>query len=131
MLRGHLIDIVGFVENHKIVGGDELDTRATRICLETSISEIEVMIDDDELGCLSLTPHLGYPAALKVIAGASEALLPEQRLEAALDAGLVSEDDARFMRHYEREVLDMLTVDDFAFDAFASHKDKVVWHDAA
>ncbi|SFH77940.1 acyl-CoA dehydrogenase [Modicisalibacter xianhensis] len=61
----------------------------------------------------------------------AEALHPEQRLEAALDAGLVSEDDARFMRHYEREVLDMLTVDDFAFDAFATHKDKVVWHDAA
>ncbi|GHA89761.1 acyl-CoA dehydrogenase [Modicisalibacter luteus] len=61
----------------------------------------------------------------------AEALHPEQRLEAALDAGLIDEADARFMRRYEQEVLDMLTVDDFAFDAFASHKDKVVWHDAA
>ena len=61
----------------------------------------------------------------------AEALHPEQRLEAALDAGLIEEEDAKFMRRYEQEVLDMLTVDDFAFDAFASHKDKVVWHDAA
>ncbi len=61
----------------------------------------------------------------------AEALHPEQRVEAALESGLINQEDADFMRRYEKEVLEMLTVDDFAFDAFASHKDKVIWHDAA
>lgn len=61
----------------------------------------------------------------------AEALHPEQRMEAALEAGLISEEDAAFMRRYEAEVLEMLSVDDFPFDAFATEKDKVVWHDAA
>ncbi|MGC3872412.1 acyl-CoA dehydrogenase [Halomonas sp. GXIMD04776] len=61
----------------------------------------------------------------------AEALHPEQRIEAALEAELINQEDADFMRRYEKEVLEMLTVDDFAFDAFATHKDKVVWHDAA
>ncbi|WP_192036475.1 acyl-CoA dehydrogenase [Halomonas sp. YLGW01] len=61
----------------------------------------------------------------------AEALHPEQRIEAALAAGLFSEDDARFMREHEAEVLAMLSVDDFAFDAFASAKENVTWHDAA
>ena len=60
----------------------------------------------------------------------AEALHPEQRVEAAWEAGLIEEDDAIFMRRFEREVLDMLSVDDFAFDAFATDKDRVVWHDA-
>ncbi len=60
----------------------------------------------------------------------AEALHPEQRLEAAVEAGLVNEEDAAFMRAYEQEVLEMLSVDDFAFDAFATEKDKVVWHAA-
>ena len=58
----------------------------------------------------------------------AEALHPEQRVEAAWEAGLIEEDDAIFMRRFEREVLDMLSVDDFAFDAFATDKDRVVWH---
>ncbi|GAB2783832.1 acyl-CoA dehydrogenase FadE [Halomonas shantousis] len=61
----------------------------------------------------------------------AEALHPEQRIEAALEAGLISAEDAEFMRRYEKEVLEMLSVDDFAFDAFATRKDKVVWHDVA
>ncbi|MBZ9556540.1 MULTISPECIES: acyl-CoA dehydrogenase [unclassified Modicisalibacter] len=61
----------------------------------------------------------------------AEALHPEQRLDAALEAGLIGEEDAAFMRAYEAEVLEMLTVDSFPFDAFATEKDKVVWHDAA
>lgn len=61
----------------------------------------------------------------------AEALHPEQRIEAALEAGLISEEDVAFMRRYEAEVLEMLSVDDFPFDAFATEKDKVVWHDAA
>ncbi len=61
----------------------------------------------------------------------AEALHPEQRIEAALESGLLSEEDAAFMRAYEAEVLEMLTVDDFPFDAFATEKNKVVWHAAA
>ncbi|WP_168013394.1 acyl-CoA dehydrogenase [Halomonas salinarum] len=58
----------------------------------------------------------------------ADALHPEQRIEAALAAGLLSEDDAQFMREHEAEVLAMLSVDDFAFDAFASAKENVTWH---
>ncbi|MHB0777223.1 acyl-CoA dehydrogenase [Halomonas sp. WWR20] len=75
-----------------------------------------------------------YRAVTKAYATGSlpaEALHPEQRIEAALAAGLISEDEAAFMRRYEKEVLEMLSVDDFPFDAFATHKDKVVWHNVA
>jgi len=58
----------------------------------------------------------------------AEALHPEQKFEAGLEAGLISEDDAKFMREYESEVLEMLTVDDFPFDGLAHNKRKVVKH---
>src|SRR5699024_9847142 len=57
-----------------------------------------------------------------------EALHPEQRISAAREAGLISEEDARFMTDYEAEVLAMLTVDDFAFDTFARDAEQVNWH---
>ncbi|MEQ5835624.1 acyl-CoA dehydrogenase [Marinobacter sp. NFXS9] len=60
-----------------------------------------------------------------------EALHPEDRFEAALKADILSQEDAEFMRDYEARVLEMLTVDDFAFDAFAQQKDSIVRHDAA
>lgn len=56
------------------------------------------------------------------------ALHPEQRFEAALDAGVFSEEEAIFMRDYEAKVLEMLTVDDFAFDEFARNKKSVIDH---
>lgn len=56
------------------------------------------------------------------------ALHPEQRFEEAFKAGLISQDDRDFMASYEAEVLEMLTVDDFAFDELARDKSKVVWH---
>src|SRR5690606_31252049 len=46
----------------------------------------------------------------------ASALHPEQRVEAAVERQLISAEDAGFMRAYEAEVLEMLTVDDFAFD---------------
>lgn len=58
------------------------------------------------------------------------ALHPEQRIEAGLKKGLVSEEDARFMRTFEAEVLEMLTVDDFAYDAFANDKSTLIDHNA-
>jgi len=61
----------------------------------------------------------------------AEALHPEQRFEACLEAGIFSEEDASFMRKFEAEVLEMLTVDDFAFDALAKQKEKIVEHNAA
>ncbi|QEM82286.1 acyl-CoA dehydrogenase [Halomonas binhaiensis] len=62
----------------------------------------------------------------------AQALHPEQRLEAALEAGVINQEDAQFMREREAEVLEMLSVDDFAFDAFVSDKEKLVRHaDAA
>ncbi|MBY6111586.1 acyl-CoA dehydrogenase [Halomonas sp. DP1Y21-3] len=57
-----------------------------------------------------------------------QALHPEERLEAALEEGLISEEDADFMRKREAEVLDMLSVDDFAFDAFVTDKEKMNHH---
>ncbi|WP_413616275.1 acyl-CoA dehydrogenase [Halomonas cupida] len=60
----------------------------------------------------------------------AEALHPEERLEAALAASIIDTDDADFMRKREAEVLDMLTVDDFEFDAFVIDKTKVVEHNA-
>ncbi|WNK19086.1 acyl-CoA dehydrogenase [Halomonas piscis] len=56
------------------------------------------------------------------------ALHPEQRVEAGLEKGLISAEDAQFMRGFEAEVLELLTVDDFAFDELASDKDKVIYH---
>ncbi|WAM54071.1 acyl-CoA dehydrogenase [Vreelandella venusta] len=59
------------------------------------------------------------------------ALHPEARIEAALDKGIIQEDDAQFMRTFEAEVLEMLTVDDFAYDAFANDKSTLINHNAA
>ncbi|RUR28942.1 acyl-CoA dehydrogenase [Vreelandella andesensis] len=59
------------------------------------------------------------------------ALHPEARVEAALEKGLINEDDAQFMRTFEAEVLEMLTVDDFAYDAFANDKSTLINHNAA
>ncbi|MGM0522362.1 MAG: acyl-CoA dehydrogenase, partial [Pseudomonadota bacterium] len=56
------------------------------------------------------------------------ALHPEQRVEAGLEKGLISEEDATFMREFEAQVLEMLTVDDFAYDAFASDKSTLINH---
>ncbi|ODC02811.1 acyl-CoA dehydrogenase [Terasakiispira papahanaumokuakeensis] len=47
----------------------------------------------------------------------AEALHPESRVEAALKAELISAEDADFMRTYEADVLEMLSVDDFDFDS--------------
>jgi acyl-CoA dehydrogenase len=60
-----------------------------------------------------------------------QALHPEERVEAALKADILSQEDAEFMRKYEIDVLEMLTVDDFEFDAFAQQKEKVIKHNAA
>ncbi len=60
-----------------------------------------------------------------------EALHPEQRFEEALKADIFSKEEADFMRQYEAVVLEMLTVDDFPFDAFASDKKSVIKHNAA
>ncbi len=56
------------------------------------------------------------------------ALHPEQRVEAGLEKGLISTEDAQFMRTFEAEVLEMLTVDDFAYDAFANDKSTLIDH---
>ncbi|KPM82158.1 acyl-CoA dehydrogenase [Cobetia sp. UCD-24C] len=48
----------------------------------------------------------------------ADALSPEARIEAAVEAGILSAEDGDFMRVFEAEVLDMLTVDHFDFDAF-------------
>ncbi|TVP53844.1 MAG: acyl-CoA dehydrogenase [Halomonadaceae bacterium] len=60
-----------------------------------------------------------------------DALHPEQKVEEGLKAKLISEDDAKFMREYEAEVLEMLSVDDFAFDELAHDKRKVIKHNVA
>ena len=59
------------------------------------------------------------------------ALHPEERFEAALEAGVYTKEEADFMRQYETVVLEMLTVDDFAFDAFAQNKESVIDHNPA
>lgn len=59
------------------------------------------------------------------------ALHPEQRVEAGLEAGIISEEDAVFMRAFEAEVLEMLTVDDFEYDEFATDKANILRHNAA
>lgn len=58
------------------------------------------------------------------------ALHPEARVEVGLEKGLVSEEDAAFMRTFEAEVLEMLTVDDFAYNTFATNKDTLIDHNA-
>lgn len=59
------------------------------------------------------------------------ALHPEERFEAALEAGVFTEDEAEFMRKYEAVVLEKLSVDDFPFDAFARNQDSVIDHNPA
>ncbi|WP_447929022.1 acyl-CoA dehydrogenase [Vreelandella sp. EE27] len=59
------------------------------------------------------------------------ALHPEARVVAGLESGIVSEEDAEFMRIFEEEVLEMLTVDDFAYDEFATNKSTLINHNAA
>ncbi|MGJ7460794.1 acyl-CoA dehydrogenase [Halomonas sp. MA07-2] len=61
----------------------------------------------------------------------AEALHPEQRVEEAAKAGLIGEEDATFMREREARVLELLTVDDFEYDAFVIDKAKVLRHNAA
>lgn len=57
-----------------------------------------------------------------------EALHPEARISEALKANIFTEEEAAFMSKYEASVLEMLTVDDFAFDAFAQDKSTVINH---
>src|SRR5690606_35848926 len=59
------------------------------------------------------------------------ALHPEERFEAALEAGVFTQEEAEFMRQYETTVLEMLTVDDFPFDEFARNKDTLIDHNPA
>ncbi|MBD3897558.1 acyl-CoA dehydrogenase [Halomonas sp. ML-15] len=86
-----------------------------------------LLVDYDRAEALYRTVNKAYAKGELPV----EALHPEQRFAAAREAELISEEDARFMAEYEAEVLDMLTVDDFAFDAFAQQQEKVVWHNAA
>ena len=57
-----------------------------------------------------------------------DALHPEERFEAALEADIFTKEEAEFMREYEAVVLEMLTVDDFPFDEFARNKDTLIDH---
>jgi acyl-CoA dehydrogenase len=57
-----------------------------------------------------------------------QALHPEERFVAAADSGLISAEELTFMQNYEAKVLNMLMVDDFAFDAFAKNKDTLIKH---
>ncbi|MEC7814658.1 MAG: acyl-CoA dehydrogenase [Pseudomonadota bacterium] len=59
------------------------------------------------------------------------ALHPEERFEAALKADVFSKEEADFMRQYEAVVLEMLTVDDFPFDAFARNRETLIDHNPA
>ncbi|MFL1407432.1 acyl-CoA dehydrogenase [Marinobacter sp. M1N3S26] len=60
-----------------------------------------------------------------------EALHPEEQFEAARKADILSEEEITFMREYEKNVLEMLTVDDFAFDALAMDKSTLIDHNPA
>ncbi|MGM0571237.1 acyl-CoA dehydrogenase [Marinobacter sp.] len=61
----------------------------------------------------------------------AEVLHPEAQFEAAYEAGILSEEEITFMREYEKDVLDMLTVDDFPFDALAMDKSTLIDHNPA
>ena len=60
-----------------------------------------------------------------------DALHPEEQFEAAFKAEVISEDEVTFMREYEKNVLEMLTVDDFPFDALAMDKSTLIDHNPA
>ncbi|EAR10607.1 acyl-CoA dehydrogenase [Reinekea blandensis] len=57
-----------------------------------------------------------------------QALHPEERFVAAKDADVISDEEFEFMTKYEAKVLNMLMVDDFAFDEFAKNKDTLIEH---
>ncbi|GHE22442.1 acyl-CoA dehydrogenase [Halomonas urumqiensis] len=61
----------------------------------------------------------------------ADALSPEARVEEALKAGIISQEDAAFMREREVRVLEMLSVDDFEYDAFVTDKAAILRHNAA
>ena len=60
-----------------------------------------------------------------------EALHPEEQFEAAHKAEILSKEEIDFMREYEKSVLDMITVDDFPFDALAMDKSTLIDHNPA
>ena len=57
-----------------------------------------------------------------------QALHPEERFIAAFEAGVITAEELEFMQSYEAKVLNMLMVDDFAFDAFAKDKETLINH---
>ena len=61
----------------------------------------------------------------------AQALHPEEQFEEAYKADIISEEDITFMREYEKNVLEMLTVDDFPFDALAMDKSTLIDHNPA
>ncbi|MGP5017327.1 acyl-CoA dehydrogenase [Vreelandella alkaliphila] len=87
----------------------------------------ELLVDYDRAETLYRTVNKAYAKGELP----QTALHPEARIEAALDKGIIKEDDAQFMRTFEAEVLEMLTVDDFAYDAFANDKSTLINHNAA
>ncbi|WP_166257050.1 acyl-CoA dehydrogenase [Marinobacter salicampi] len=60
-----------------------------------------------------------------------EVLHPEARFEAARKAEIFTQEEYEFMEAYEAKVLEMLSVDDFPFDAFAHDKESLIEHNAA
>ncbi|MFW5825062.1 MAG: acyl-CoA dehydrogenase domain-containing protein, partial [Marinobacter sp.] len=61
----------------------------------------------------------------------AQALHPEEQFEAAHKAELLNDEEITFMREYEKNVLEMLTVDDFPFDALAMDKSTLIDHNPA
>ena len=95
-MPGHVLDLVGFVEDHRGVFGDDA---AEVVVLYRQVGEEQMVIDDDDVAFVRAPVHFGEEAALELLAllagaeiAASVHLLPGgagfgQRLDLGAIAG--------------------------------------------
>ena len=72
VLRGHVLEQVGLVEDQGVVVGDD---RAVASVLHREVRAEQVMVDDDEVGFQGALAHARDPAGVEVGAGLPDAVL--------------------------------------------------------
>ncbi len=77
VLGGHVLEEVGLVEDHRVVGGDDLAV-AARV-LHREVGAEQVVVHDHEVGLERALAHAGHPAGVEVGAGLADAVLARGR----------------------------------------------------
>ena len=87
-LRRDILDLVGLVEDHDLVGRQHL--RLGPLAAQREVGEVEVVVDDDELRVGGAAAHLRDEALLEERAARADARLG-RRLHVAPERGVVRE----------------------------------------